>query len=87
MLGAVESDCSPWMEGGLFLRLRRTAAVVLGRAVQLPMLAMFPLLVMLRVLVLAMQLVVLVVVIQLLGYRRQTLPSRYRMVCVSWHSF
>jgi len=75
------------MERGLVLQLMRTTAVVLERAVQLPMLAMFPLLVMLRVLVLAMQLVVLVVVRQLLGYRRPTLPSRYPMVCLSWQSF
>ena len=62
------------MEWGLVLLLMRTAAVL------------FPLLVMLWALVVAIQ-VLVVLAMQLLGYRRQTLPSRYQVVCVSWYSF
>jgi hypothetical protein len=61
--------------------------MALALAMQLPVLVVFPVLVMLWMLVLAMQLLVLLVAMQLLGYRRQTLPSRYPVVCVSWYSF
>jgi hypothetical protein len=49
------------MERGLVLLLMRTAAVVLARAMELPVLAVFPLLAVLRMLVLAIQLPLLVV--------------------------
>jgi hypothetical protein len=87
VLGVGESDCSPWIERELVLVQMLPAAVVLELAMQLPVLAVFPVLVMLWMLVLAMQLLVLLVAMQLLGYRRQTLPSRYPVVCVSWQSF
>jgi hypothetical protein len=65
----------------------RTAAVLLALAIKRTVLVRFPLLVMLWVLVLTIQLLVLWVVMQLPWYRRQTLPSRYRAVFVSWQSF
>lgn len=62
------------------------AGAVLALAVQVPVLVVFPLLVMLWMLVRVMQLLV-VLVMQLLGYRKQTLPSRCPAVCVFWCSF
>jgi hypothetical protein len=54
VLGAYESNCSPLIERELLLLLMLLASVVLALAMQLPVLAVFPLLVMLWVLVLAM---------------------------------
>lgn len=70
------------MERGLVLVQMLPTAVVLALAMQIPVLAMFPLLVMLWVLVLAIQLLVVLVVMQLPEYRRQTLPSRCQVVSV-----
>jgi hypothetical protein len=75
------------MERGLVLVQMLPAAVVLALAMQLRVLVVFPLLVMLWVLVRAMQLLVVLVVMQLLGYRRQTLRERCPRVCVFWYSF
>jgi hypothetical protein len=66
---------------------RLLAAVVFPLAMQLPALAVlvvFLLLVMLWVWVLAIQVVLLLVLVEILLYRRQTLPSRCQVVCVSW---
>jgi hypothetical protein len=70
------------MERGLVLVLMLLAEVVLRLAMQLQVLAVlvvFPLFGMVLVLVLAIQRMVLSVVMQLLLYRRQTLPSRCRV--------
>jgi uncharacterized membrane protein len=64
------------MEGGLVLLLMLSAQVVLALAMPLPVLAVFPLLVMLWVLVLAIQRMVVLGLVKLPLYRRQTLPSR-----------
>jgi len=76
VLGVGESDYSPWMEGGLVLLLMLSAQVVLALAMPFPVLAVFPLLVMLWVLVLAIQRMVVLGLVKLPLYRRQTLPSR-----------
>jgi hypothetical protein len=64
------------MEGGLVLLLMLSAQVVLALAMPFPVLAVFPLLVMLWVLVLAIQRMVVLGLVKLPLYRRQTLPSR-----------